>query len=444
MEPREIDLEAGGHPATWSGPSIKPPRMSLKVGALRVSTALSLRLVVVVAQTSLVLIATMLLSLPLPISDCIALIAAAAFVNVAIWLTRRRVDWLSERETTALIAFDVVQLSLLVAVTGGLANPFALMLVAPTLLSAMTLGRIATLLIGAFSILSLSLVIGWHGPPPLPTGVAAPEALFQIGVWTATTAAICLVVVFGGRIAGENRNMADALVATHLAVAREHHMTSLGALAAAAAHELGSPLGTISVIARELANEVTPDDPLREDVDLLLAETERCRQIMGQLAQRPDDADADSYLAPSIVDVIETLIADLADTRVPIQLHASALDEALVPRVARRAEVARGIASYLRNATQFARGRVTIAIEWSVRQCAVAIEDDGPGFAPAISDRLGEPWLSTRRGVDGHLGLGVFIAETLLGRSGATVTYGRATIGGARVAIRWPRTDLPP
>jgi two-component system sensor histidine kinase RegB len=419
--------------------------MPLRIGAVRVRTALRVRWVAVCGQAAAVLVTEFGIGFHLPLSNCLAVVLASALLNFAIWLRWRGADWLSARDTALHLAFDVMQTSALLYLTGGLLNPFALVLVAHVAVAAMILSRRSAMTLTALVFVSASVLAVWHDPLPWETSAEPVPTLFIMGSWLALVISIGFIAAYVGRVASDARAMADALATTQMVVAREQQMSSLGALAAATAHELGSPLSTIMLVANELARDVPPDSALRDDVNLLVSESERCARILARLSINPEstrDSGPGPYDAPPITALINELLLEIGETPVKMSIIALALDDSEEPQALRRPELMRGVASYLRNASQFAASKVEIGVEWSERHVSVLIDDDGPGFAPGIVAKLGEPYVSSRPGVEGHMGLGVFIAETLLGRIGASVAYSRAPIGGARVVIEASRIDF--
>jgi two-component system, sensor histidine kinase RegB len=237
--------------------------------------------------------------------------------------------------------------------------------------------------------------------------------------------------------------MSDALGAAQSALAQEQRISSLGALAAAAAHELGTPLSTITVVAREMMNEVTPDDPLREDVELLAAEAERCRSILARLSVDPVGDLSDFYTLVPLPALIEAAATHDRREGIAVTFEAGPVGDG-VPQTApiqvRSPEIMQGIGNIVQNALSFARHEIHVATRWTTEWAEVEVSDDGPGFSEALLDELGTPFISTRQGVEGHMGLGVFISKTLLERTGASVSFGNRSggQGGASVVVRWP------
>jgi two-component system sensor histidine kinase RegB len=276
-------------------------------------------------------------------------------------------------------------------------------------------------------------------------------ALYIFGIWAALVLSTMFIAAYAWSVASEARRLRDAYAATQLALAREQRISAVGALAAAAAHELGSPLGTIAVIAKELVRELPSDSPYAEDAALLLSQSERCRTILAELAHQPHADRGEPFTRLPVSALIEAAGAShrAPDIRV-IYATASggagsggedtrAVDE---PRVPRSPEILHGLGNLIQNAIQFAQREVTVTTFWSENAVHVDITDDGLGFPPSVLARLGEPYLSSRAGVRGHMGLGIFIAQTLLERTGAVLTFENLPEGGAHVAIRWDRANL--
>jgi two-component system, sensor histidine kinase RegB len=232
------------------------------------------------------------------------------------------------------------------------------------------------------------------------------------------------------------------VAATQLALAREQRVSAVGALAAAAAHELGSPLATIAVIAKELARELPADSPHAEDAALLLSQSERCRHILAELAHQPEEDGSSPYTSLPISALVEAAGVPYRDARIRLIFATTGDASDDEPSVRRSPEIMHGLNNLIQNAVQFARHEVSVTIFWDRGAVTVEIADDGPGFPPHLMGRLGEPYLSTRAGDHDHMGLGIFIAQSLLERSGATLNFDNLIEGGAHVVISWNRANL--
>jgi two-component system sensor histidine kinase RegB len=331
--------------------------------------------------------------------------------------------------------------------TGGLENPFAFLFLAPVLLSATALPPRITVILGGFAILCATVLVFAHYP--LPWDADDPLELpwiYLAGVWISIVSSIGFIGVYAWQITEEGRQLAEALAATELVLSREQHLSQLDGLAAAAAHELGTPLSTISVIAKELENAITANSPHFEDIKLLREQSQRCRDILSKLTELSTGEPFDRMPLSAL---IEEVVA-------PHRNFGVAIDVALAhepepPMGARNPAILYGLGNLLENAVDFAHDRVEVTADWTREDIAVTISDDGPGFAPEIMDRIGEPYVrSSRRrrpnaaGETTGLGLGFFIAKTLLERSGATVEFENRSYPdrGAVIRIRWERSDF--
>ena len=234
----------------------------------------------------------------------------------------------------------------------------------------------------------------------------------------------------------------EAGAATELVLTREQHLTQLDGLAAAAAHELGTPLSTIFLISRELERGITEDSPLAADLKTLREQTQRCRDILGKITQL--SATGAPFDRMPLSTLIEEVVAPHRDFGVEIKIRI-AVAGAREPVGTRNPAILYGVGNILENAVDFARKTVEVNAWWNSDTVEIVISDDGPGFAPDILKRIGEPYLSRRRSTDDPqrrgLGLGVFIARTLLERTGARASFRNRTFPdhGAVVQIAWPR-----
>jgi two-component system sensor histidine kinase RegB len=415
-----------------------PPR-----GGVRLRTLVLIRWAAVAGQVFTAAVVHWGLNFTLPVLAVGGAIALSALLNLTVSLGRPSSARIDDREATIFLAFDILQLAVLLYLTGGLVNPFSLLLLAPVAIGATILSLSSNVALSLLTIISIGLLglfhqpLPWRGPPP-----ELPE-IYQAGAWAGLTLTALLVTLYGWRLAEEQRQMGAALAAAQAALEREQRMSALGALAAAAAHELGTPLSTIAVVAKEMLRDVEADDPLREDVELLSSESDRCRAILARLSVDPAGDVSDAYTLVPLPALIEAAAAHSGREGIAISFKAGPVGEGVpttAPIQVRSPEITQGIGNIVQNAVSFARHEVEIKTRWTAAWSEVEVSDDGPGFSEALLDELGTPFISTRQGEEGHMGLGVFIAKTLLERTGATVTFGNraGTTGGALVSVRWP------
>jgi two-component system sensor histidine kinase RegB len=261
-------------------------------------------------------------------------------------------------------------------------------------------------------------------------------------VWIALVSACAFTGIYTFRVADEARQLATALYATEMVLAREQHLSALDGLAAAAAHELGTPLATISLVTKELEREIGPGAAHADDVALLRSQAERCREILTKLTSLSGEGD---HLLTSLS--LSHLLAEVAE---PYRVFSDIVigpprGAGPEPIVRRNPAILQGLANLLENAVDFAKHRVEVAAEWTDGRVQISIADDGPGFAAGILNRLGEPYLTTRPdGEAGGLGLGLFIATSLLERTGARLTFAnrRPPQNGALATIVWSRGGI--
>ncbi|MEA2877583.1 MAG: two-component system, sensor histidine kinase RegB [Hyphomicrobiales bacterium] len=431
-------------------PSLAPDQMDTP-RTVRLKTLVALRWFAVLGQAISVLVVQYALEFELPLATCLSVIALSAWLNVAMSMHFRNVQRLAPGPVAWLLAYDIAQLTVLTMLTGGLENPFAFLILAPVLIAAISLPLRYTLPLGAFAVACSTFIAFFFWPLPWSGDQAMVfPPLYIFATWIANLVAIVFIGAYAWQVAEEGRLMADALTATELVLAREQHLSQLDGLAAAAAHELGTPLSTIAVVAKELQNALGPVSPHADDVKLLREQAQRCREILGKLSALP------SGWAPfertKLSSLIEEVVAPHRNFGIAIDVVLPE-DRAGEPVVARSPAVLYGLGNLTENAVDFAAERVEIAVRWSELDVAVTISDDGPGFPPEIMRRIGEPYVTSRRrpageSEEGGLGLGFFIAKTLLERSGASLAFlnRQPPEQGAVVHVRWARGDfeLPP
>jgi two-component system, sensor histidine kinase RegB len=437
---------------------------------LRLHTLILLRWLAVFGQSAAVLVAALGLGLDLRLDLCFAAIGAAAAFNLVAMRLGEGNRRLSEGEATVTLGFDLCQLGALLYLSGGLANPFALLLLAPVTISASVLTLRVTVLLGILASTIITALVLFHRPLTLASGeVLALPPLLTVGTWASLVVGMLFLAMYARRVTEETFSMSQALAATQLALAREQQITAMGALVAAAAHELGTPLATIKLVAAELADELADRPEQREDALLIGTQADRCRDILRSMATDGRD-DAQVHVAP-LSRLVEEAAAPHVDRgiRVITRIEGGLVEEGppTQPELQRLPEIVQGLRNLVQNAVDFARAHVWIDLDWSATEIRVAIGDDGPGFPPELIGRVGEPFLraraqpaplaKSRPGYDG-MGLGLFIAKTLLERTGAQLAIAQGSAApaearlagppefsrppGAVVTVTWPRARI--
>jgi two-component system, sensor histidine kinase RegB len=425
-----------------SRPLLTVPRR----GRVRLRTLVTIRWIAIAGQAAALLVVHYGLVFPVPLAPAFFCVFASAGFNLWVQRGRGRL-WLGDSDAALTLVYDLVQLGGLLYLTGGLHNPFSVFILAPVTVSATLLSRRSTAWVTALTVVIISFLAVVHEPLPWPDPSFRMEPIYVFAAWFALVLAAIFLAAYIWSVAEEARRMSDALAATQMALDREHRVAALGALAAAAAHELGTPLGTIAVASKELTREAPPGSQLAEDAALILSQSLRCRDILTRLAGRPEVPGPEGSFLQQPLSVIIAAAAEphkLTAANVSLAIHSDG-DPAHEPRLEDRPALLHGLGNLIQNALQFASGHVSVEISWDAREVTVTIRDDGPGFPEEILDQIGDPYLSLRAEESGgkvHMGLGIFIAETLLQRTGAVLRFSNPPEGGAEVAVRWKRATL--
>ncbi len=414
--------------------------------SIRLATLIRLRWLAVAGQSAAVLIVYLGFGFPLPITLVIAIITLSVSLNLILSVRFPTTHRLGERAAALLLGFDVLQLGALLYLTGGLENPFAILFLAPVMISATTLPPARTLALGALALGATSALGLWHQPLPwIPGEEIRLPPLYVLGVWLAILLGLTFIGAYAWRVAEESRQLGNALAATELVLAREQHISQLDGLAAAAAHELGTPLATIALVVKELERATAAGDPHREDILLLKEQVARCRTILAKIATLGTEP-AEQLRVVGLKQLLEEISAPQRPFHAKLVIEAAGAG--VEPRTPRSAGLTYGLENLIDNAVDFAATTVTITADWSPTRVTLRIRDDGPGFPPEILRRLGEPYVTTRRlderSGGGGLGLGLFIAKTLLERTGASfsASNARGPGRGAEITLTWRREQF--
>jgi len=426
---------------------------------IRLRTVILLRWGAIVGQLSALLVAGEIYGLQLEYGLCYLVVSVSIVANLVAMIVFPESKRLSEAENLLMVLFDLLQLVLLLYLTGGLHNPFSVLIVGPVTISAAALSARSTVFLGVTAIALVTLLSQVHLPLRLAGGqILQFPPVFLFGNWLAICIAVIFLGIYSRWIATEMHSMSDALQATQMALAREQKLTDLGGVVAAAAHELGTPLATIKLTSSELMEELDDRPDLQEDARLIREQADRCRDILRSMGRAGKD-DLMLRQAPLSAVVREAAEPHMARGK-SIHFDDAPLDghEGPQPVVLRRPEVVHGLRNLIQNAVDFARANAWVETRWSEREIVVRILDDGRGYPPQVIGRIGDPFMRRRRGTERPrrpeyegMGLGLFIAKTLLERSGAELSFANAQDGGARAAtpatgavveVVWPRTRI--
>jgi len=488
VTPLEADVSTQQDPVAEGLRGLGRHDLARRGRGLSLRTLIILRWMAVAGQSATIIVASGILHFDLPLLACTVVIAAGAAFNLlaAARLKASEPQPADGLGTALHLGFDILQLSLLLGLTGGLQNPFCLLLVAPVTVAAASLPARQALVLGGMVLLAAAALFHWSMPLPWAAGTELNlPPLYRFGIGLALATGVIFTATYAWRVATDAEKLELALATTQDVLQREQRLAALGGLAAAAAHELGTPLATIQVVAKEMQRAAAGDAALAEDAALILQQAERCRDILKRLSQRPED-DGALTAAVELRALLEEVVEPHRGFDLDFQVAVRTRSGERPPQVRRLPEVVHGLSSLVENAADFAAAAVRIEAVVDAGWIEISVLDDGPGFASDILPRLGEPYVTSRpqgkarralaaqitaaaaaaaaarRGrkdrapaavptpvapSQGGMGLGFFIARTLLERSGGQVSVGSAEAApepmkGARVTVRWSRPAL--
>ncbi len=431
---------------------------------IRLRTMILLRWVAIVGQITAITVAQRMYNLQLELGLCYLAIGVSIIGNLIAIFVFPENKRLSETENFLMVMFDLLQLCFLLYLTGGLNNPFSLLVLGPVTVSASVLTLRSTLILGSTALILVTLMVNFHLPLRTEDGfiLRIPD-IFVFGQWIAICIALLFISLYSRRITLEMHSMSDALAATQMALARAQKLNDLGGVVAAAAHELGTPLATIKLTSSELVDELDDRPELKEDAELIREQADRCRDILRSMGRAGKD-DLHMRQAP-LIEVIREAAEPHQDRgkEILIEDGPGPGAENAQPQILRQPEIIHGLRNLVQNAVDFARTSVWIEALWTDDIVSIRIVDDGRGFPPHLIGRIGDPFMRRRRG-EGEkkarpeyegMGLGLFIAKTLLERTGAELSFANASDPyqsdrstgqrkGAIVEVVWPRALIVP
>ena len=434
---------------------------------VRLRTFIYLRWLAVFGQSGAVIAGLFFLNLDLRLELISSFILLSASINILATLLYPENKRLLEKDIFLLLLYDLVQLSILLFLTGGLTNPFSVLILAPVTISATALRLRPTLILGVIATLLITLLGFYYIPLKTILNTSLDPEVLLAGTWLALLITISFLASYARRVTVEMASMSEALLATQMALDREQRLTALGGVVAAMAHELGTPLSTIKLVLSEILNETNLTTEVREDVVLINSQVDRCRDILKDMGRRGKD-DTHLHVTP-LLSLIQEATEPHQNRGKSITLEIDGwqgnifddikLKEQL--NVYRKPEIIHGIRNLVQNAVDFAKSTVWIRVDWQKDTVNFIIIDDGLGFSPDMIGRLGDPFLKDKA-YKNHLreqkqyegmGLGLFIAKTLLERTGAKLSFSNSATkndtnnketlkAGAVVQVSWPKNLL--
>ena len=410
---------------------------------LEKKTLVFLRWIAIIGQLITIYTVYFIFNFKLPILYCSLIIFFGAITNIYLnfWFKKNE---LSTLDSTFFLFYDLFQLSFLLFLTGGIKNPFVIFLIVPSIISSTLLTLKNTLILASATAMFLLLMTFYHLPLPHPGNLHfhVPD-YYLYSVPMAVVIALVFLTYFSARFGLESRKRSAALKVLELVLAKEQELESIGLQAAAAVHSLGTPLSTITVIAKELKKEIFKNPQYSKDIDLLLSQAKRCSEILKKIskAQIEDDKFISEVTMQNLLIEITRSFEEISEKKIILNLD-NAKKEILIDR---SVEITYGIRNFIGNAVKFSKSEVNINLETNSNNVKISIYDDGPGFPEDISKKIGQPYITTRSedlASKAGLGLGTFIGKTLLERKKASLNFSNLEKRGALVTIIWKTSDI--
>ena len=407
-------------------------------------TLVILRWIALVGQYLTISIVFFIFEFELPFFYCSLIIFIGILTNFYLQFKFKK-NQLNNFSSTFFLFYDLIQLSALLYLTGGITNPFTILLIVPAIVASTFLTLKSTINLSIVTIIILIVLTIYNLPLPHygELHFHVPDTyLFSLPIAIIIT--LIFLTYFGIRFGIESRKRTEALNKLELILAKEHELESIGLQAAAAAHSLGTPLSTITVVARELEKEIGKNPKYAKDIDLLLSQTKRCSDILKNLSK--DQFKEDNFLSDiKIEELLSEIVrsfTEISEKKLSLIIEKNEIN----PNIGRTLEITYGLRNFIGNAVKYSNSLVDINLESNQKFTEVKVCDDGPGFSEDIIDVLGEPYIRSKNRVissKSGLGLGTFIGKTLLERMKANVKFDKcAKRNGAMVSIKWHTKDL--
>ena len=351
-----------------------------------------------------------------------------------------RVNQLKDTYASFFLLYDLIQLSALLYLTGGILNPFSFLLIIPAIVSSTFLSMGTTIILGVITSFMLFLLGHFYiSLPGMDESIFYVPNFYKFGLLTSILIGLIFLSYFGIRFSGETKKRSEALNKLQEVIAKEYELESLGGQAAAAAHSLGTPLATISVVAKELKKEIGNNKEISKDIDLLISQTKRCSEILKQISKK--QIEEDNFLSSiRIEDLLEEIINSFKETSSK-QIELFTDEDQNKINIQRTPEIIYGLRNFIGNAIKFSKSKVQINLKSNDKIIEIKIYDDGPGIPEDIINKIGEPYIKSKSkelSSNSGLGLGTFLGKTLLERQGAILKFKRnSKLGGAQVTLSW-------
>ena len=408
------------------------------------STLTILRYIAIFGQFIAVNLVFFYLDLKFPIKESYIIIFIGLITNLFLQF-KVKVNQLKDTYASLFLLYDLFQLSSLLYLTGGILNPFSILMIIPTIVSSTFLSMGTTIILGIITSFLLFIISFTHLPlPGLDSNIFAVPNYYTIGILISILIGLIFLSYFGIRFAGETKKRSEALNKLQEVISKEYELESLGGQAAAAAHSLGTPLATITVVAKELKKEIGNDKEYSRDIDLLISQTKRCSEILKKISKK--QIEEDNFLSTiKFEDLLQEIIDSFKETSSK-QIELVVDNDLNKIAIRRTPEIIYGLRNFIGNAIKFSKSKVLITLRSNKKLIEIKINDDGPGIPEDIITKIGEPYIKSKSKElksNSGLGLGSFLGKTLLERQGAKLTFRRnGELGGALIFLVWSANNF--
>ena len=408
------------------------------------NTLTILRYIAIFGQFFAVNIVFFYLELKFPIIESYIVIFLGVLTNLFLQF-KIKVNQLKDTYASFFLLYDLMQLSILLYLTGGILNPSSILLIIPTIVSSTFLSMGTTIILGVLTSFLLFILTHFYLPlPGMNLNIFSVPNFYKLGVLTSILIGLIFLSYFGIRFSGESKKRSEALNKLQEVIYKEYELESLGGQAAAAAHSLGTPLATISVVAKELKKEIGDNKEVSKDIDLLISQTKRCSEILKKISKKQIEEDSFFSLIKLEDLLVEIIISFKETSSKKIELYVE--NDLNKIDIRRTPEIIYGLRNFIGNAVKFSKSRVKIALKSDEKIIEIKISDDGPGIPEDIIKIIGEPYIKSKSeelSSNSGLGLGTFLGKTLLERKNAKLLFRRnSKLGGALVLVSWNPKDF--
>ncbi len=408
------------------------------------NTLTILRYIAIFGQFLAISVVYFYLDLPFPLAISYLVIFVGLLTNIYLQFGIK-INQLKDFYASIFLVYDLIQLSVLLYLTGGIFNPFSFLLIIPAIVSSTFLSMGTTIVLGFITSLLLFLISFYHLPlPGEDMNLLHFPNFYKTGIIISILIGLIFLSYFGIRFAGEKKKTAEALSKLQEVIYKEYELESLGGQAAAAAHSLGTPLATITVVAKELKKEIGNNNDFSKDIDLLISQSKRCSDILKRISKKQIEEDK-FFSSVKLEDLLEEILNSFKETSSK-NIDLISFDDKNKIDIQRSPEMIYGLRNFIGNAIKFSKSKVNVFLTSDEKEIKITINDDGPGFPEDIVKRIGEPYIKSKSkeiNPNSGLGLGTFLGKTLLERQNAKLIFKEdKNLGGASVVISWSPKNI--